>query len=136
MYGFNVTNKIDLKAVIQAIQDSFDDSLLKPAYLNVKQKNKFTGHCYAGSEALYYLTGGKDAWVPHVARDHNGDTHWWLKNKLTNEIVDVTARQYTDFDEQPPYHKGCGRGFQQQSHRCVEIMKRVSERLDLGLFQP
>lgn len=120
--------------VILAIQDSLDDSLLKPNYLKMKDRNKFTGHCYAASEALYYLTGGKDVWIPQSAKDETGGTHWWLKHKLTGEIVDITKTQYTEFGIQPPYHKGCGRGFQQQSFRCLEIMKRVDRKLRLGLF--
>ena len=52
------------------------------------------GECYAASEAIYHLAGGKAAGlVPCVVRMPDGGTHWFLRWGAT--VLDATARQYT-----------------------------------------
>lgn len=82
------------------------------------------GNCYATSEALYHLLGGKKAgWKPMHVRINPDDEecHWFLarvKNEYLAsnrefpqgwEILDLTKSQ---FGGKPvPYHKAVGSGF-------------------------
>jgi hypothetical protein len=78
------------------------------------------GWCYAASEALYYLSGGKAAGItPMQAKitvKGKEVSHWWLKDE-DGSIVDVTA---TQFSFPFPYEKGRGRGFQTRLKKETE----------------
>ena len=39
-----------------AIIKNLSDDLLKKEYINIINKNKYTGHCYVASEAYYLLS--------------------------------------------------------------------------------
>ncbi len=132
MYKKDLTNQFSIEEIKEAIMKSLDDSLLKPGWKKVSPRNNVTGHCYAASEALFYLTGGSEKWTPQVGKDENDGTHWWLLSKENGKIEDVTASQFTDFGKEPPYENGKGCGFQQQSDRCKVIMKRAFENLGLN----
>ena len=83
------------------------------------------GNCYAASEALYHLIGGKAAgWKPMQMR-FAGDSHWFLKHK-NGTILDPTVRQFTML---PDYHLARGRGFltKQPSKRAVILMGQIME---------
>lgn len=131
MYLTDLTSRCSIKEIEKAIVASLDDSLLKPEWKKVTPRNDVTGHCYAASEAMFYLTGGSKKWTPQVGKDESGCTHWWLLSKETGKITDPTSSQFTDFGKEPPYANGKGCGFQQQSDRCKEIIRRVYKRLDL-----
>lgn len=84
-----------------------------------------SGHCYAGSEALYHLLGGKSAgWTPQFIR-HENLPHWYLKHE-SGQIVDVTAEQFT---APVPYAQGKGKGFltKSPSRRAQTIIERVEK---------
>lgn len=68
--------------------------------------NEVSGKCYIASEAAQYILG-KDKWKPCVVH-HEGGTHWFLRNRLTDEILDLTSSQ---FKSPVPYNKGRGCGF-------------------------
>jgi len=113
----------------RAIQMSLSAELLKPCYRKLKRRNRYTGHCYVASEALYHLLGGsRSGFIPQVLR-HEGGTHWYLKHRTTGEIRDLTFKQ---FRSPVPYHKGRGSGFLtlKPSKRARIVMKRA--RLHLG----
>lgn len=104
------------------------DELLKPNWkkINIKSGIHTTGHCYAASEALYYLIGKKTSgFIPHVLKIENR-THWFLKNKTTGEILDPTATQFPNGID---YSKGKPQNFMKQSIRSIEIMKRVFNKI-------
>jgi hypothetical protein len=54
------------------------------------------GNCYAASEALYHILGGKrSGWEPHVMRINDGtETHWFLKHRAYHTILDPSRRQF------------------------------------------
>lgn len=82
------------------------------------------GNCYVTSEALYHLLGGKrNGWKPMRIR-HEGDTHWFLYNELTKQVIDATVRQ---FKQKPDYSKAVGSGFltKQPSKRAALLMKQL-----------
>lgn len=70
--------------------------------------NPLAGHCYTASEYFYHLLGGsKSNYKPMFIR-HENQPHWFLKGKIWDEIVDITA---TQFRITPPYSQGIGKGF-------------------------
>ena len=97
------------------------DDLRRPPYKG--SSNPLTGHCYVASEALYHLLGSRD-WVPCNIQ-HEGGPHWYLKNKVTGEILDATAGQ---FETPVPYEKGRGKGFltKEPSKRAKELLRRLN----------
>lgn len=71
------------------------------------------GNCYAASEALYHILGGKKAgWKPmrfkFTGPDQKLDTHWFLKH-TSGLVLDPSVRQFKG--AQVPYEKGVGGGF-------------------------
>lgn len=118
----NLLNILDEKVIEKFIINNLDEKLLKPYWKKKENRINTSGHCYHASEAMYYLTGGKSNWIPQVGKDDNNDTHWWLKGRFNNEIRDVTKTQYFHLKKIPPYHKGKGTGFQQQSFASIELI--------------
>ncbi len=114
---------------MKEIQNVLSDDLLTPKYRKLKRKTSTEGHCYAASEALYHLIGGKEAgFVPCVAsfvEDNEKFTHWWIRNG--SDIYDPTASQFTEVGKEPPYNLGKGAGFltKSPSKRAQEIINRV-----------
>ncbi len=118
--------------LIKKIQSVLTDDLLNPAWKKIvkKEDNHFTaGHCYAASEALYHLLGGKEAgFKPQVGKSDNGTTHWWLIDE-DNKILDPTATQFFYKNLIPPYNNGKGNGFltKKPSKRAQTIIDRIKE---------
>jgi len=67
------------------------------------QTNKYYGHCYHSSQALYYLMN-TDQLQPMSAEDYRGEKHWWLQSD--EKIYDPTADQYYSVGKLPPYEIG------------------------------
>ena len=89
----------------------------------MKSKSK-RGNCYVTCEALYHLLGGKAAgWVPKHLR-HEDDTHWFLYNRNSGQLLDPTVSQ---FRAAPDYTKGVGSGFltREPSRRAAELMEKL-----------
>ena len=84
-----------MEELIKLIVDSLSDDLLKPKYKSIKNRNKFTGHCYVATETLYYLIDDNERinYIPARIKI-NDDNHWVLVNKETNEIYDITKNQF------------------------------------------
>ena len=65
--------------------------------------NRFYGHCYHATQALYYLIDS-DELVSYSGTDYRGEKHWWLQHGET--VYDCTAEQYWDVHQNPPYDTG------------------------------
>lgn len=92
-------------------------------------KNLFggpVGNCYATSEAIYHLVGGKAAgWKPMRMKVNDG-SHWFLKH-ASGVILDVTAAQF-GHDRVPIDYstaRGCGFLTKQPSTRARRLMQRL-----------
>ena len=95
-------SEIDL--VIGLIQDNLTPDLLKQKKLMYKgDANKYYGHCYHSSQALYYLMDC-DTLIPMSGEDYRGEKHWWLQDG--QKIYDCTVNQYLDKGKLPPYDIG------------------------------
>jgi len=66
------------------------------------------GHCYVASEVLFHLSGGYDRWYVERVSMGGDVTHWYLRERETNHVVDLTAEQ---FDREIPYDEGTRTGF-------------------------
>lgn len=65
------------------------------------------GNCYAASEALFHILGGKACgWTP-MWMPLGRDNHWFLKHR-SGLILDPSRRQFTEL---PDYSKARGCGF-------------------------
>lgn len=110
-----------MNILIAKIQAALTPDLLKGDW----GSHPHAGHCYVASEALFHLTG--KVMKPCRATDERGISHWWLETN--GEIIDVTARQYTDLGLTPPYSRGKGSGFltREPSKRARTLMERLSQ---------
>lgn len=83
------------------------------------------GNCYATSEAIYHLLGGKDAgWKPmRIPIDGERHNHWFIQHE-SGLRIDLTASQ---FDSPPPYEDAIGCGFLTKgpSKRARELMQKL-----------
>ena len=113
---------MNIKRLTNLIVSNLTDDLRKKQYKG--NSNPLTGHCYVASEALFHMLG-IDAvnWLPCNIQ-HEKCSHWYLKNKITGKILDLTAGQ---FKTTVPYKNGRGRGFltKQPSKRASELIRRV-----------
>ena len=118
----------NLNDIIENIINSLDESLLKKRFLRVKNKNKFTGHCYVATETLYHLLGDdqKKIYRPALLKI-NDDTHWFLKNKLNGEIIDITKEQF-DFELDYGNAKNCFFLTKEPSKRTKILISRIYEK--------
>ena len=120
-------SEIDL--VIGLIQDNLSSDLLKGKRLKYPSDvltNRFYGHCYHASQALFYLMDC-DTLIPMSGEDYRGEKHWWLQDDV--KIYDCTADQYIAIGETPPYNTGkksVWYGWKQRPQQItLELMKRV-----------
>ena len=120
-------NKREIAKAVKKIQKVgvLTPDLLKKEYRNCG--NRFYGHCYVATEALWHMMGGKESGLhPTHGKDHKGVIHWWLEDDQL-KIYDVTAKQYTDEGLIPPYNKRKRSGFltKEPSKRAREVIRRV-----------
>ena len=79
------------------------------------------GHCYHASEAYFHETGGYDKW--EVLRlQHEGTTHWCLRDRDSKKIFDLTVEQ---FSTPPDYETATATRFLTKgvSYATREILK-------------
>jgi len=102
--SFDAYSYSEIDLVIGLIQDNLTPDLLKHKKLMYKgDANKYYGHCYHSSQALYYLMDC-DTLIAMSGEDYRGEKHWWLQDG--EKIYDCTAKQYLDKGKLPPYNTG------------------------------
>ena len=107
--------------MIQLIQSNLTQDLLKPQFRN--HTNPLYGHCYVATEVFYHLKAKELGYKPYILKV-NGITHWFLKNKETNDVIDITAKQF-DFDLDYSKAKACGFLTQLPSKRAQILISRL-----------
>ena len=120
----------EIDTVIEKIQDNLSSDFLKGKkvlmYPDDITTNKYYGHCYHSSQALYYLID-TDRLVPMSGEDYRGEKHWWLQDE--NLIYDVTEKQYYMNSQKPPHSMGKKTDWygwkQRPQQSSLELMKRV-----------
>ena len=121
---------LEVYELIRKLQLALNPALLKPEWRNrAAGEHPTFGHCYAVTEALYYLYGKSRGFTPHVVQvPAMSTTHWWLQNKK-GEIIDGTKEQFESKGVVIPYAEGRGSGFLTSvpSKRCVLLMERIGK---------
>ena len=96
----------DINLVMSLLRLKLTPDLLSHKRLKYRQDlltNKYYGHCYHATQALYYLMD-TDKLVSMKGEDYRGESHWWLQDE--DKIYDVTADQYYSVNKIPPYEQG------------------------------
>jgi hypothetical protein len=115
-----------IDSAVADVREVLTDDLLHPRYRRLANRRPTTGHCYAASEALFYLLGGKAAGLQAAVVRHEGGVHWFLR-LADGTVIDPTADQFATW---PPYDRARGIGFLTPgpSARAREIIRRLSGR--------
>ena len=93
--------------------------------INKSSNNHSVGFCYLASELYYFLDGkSKKWWFKEITSTeylpYNGK-HFYLENKQTGEILDITKMQYNDI--KIPYHLAKNKGIRYMSKNCNKLKK-------------
>jgi hypothetical protein len=116
--------------LIRQLQLALTPDLLKPGWRKrAAGEHPTFGHCYAVTEALYYLYGKSRGFTPHVVQvPAMTTTHWWLQNKK-GKVIDGTKEQFESARIVIPYAGGRGNGFLTSipSKRCALLMERIGK---------
>lgn len=116
--------------VMGLIEKNLTSDLLKGRkklmYPNDVKFNRWYGHCYHASQALFYIMDTNEL-VPMSGEDYRGEKHWWLQHG--GKIYDCTEGQYYSVDKVPPHEQGKKSkwyGWKQRPQQIsLELMKRV-----------
>jgi hypothetical protein len=123
--------------LIDIIKKSFEredvKQLLKNDFLgdywydiNKSSTNHSVGFCYLASELYYHLDGkSKKWWFKEITSPDNlpyNGKHFFLQNKETGEILDITKDQY-DSNIIIPYHLAKNKGIMYMSKNCFKLKK-------------
>ena len=94
-----------LSQCLVKLEECLTPDLLTPKYREENESNPMYGHCYHTTQAMYYLLD-TDTLDIMSAIDWRGDKHWWLRDRETNNDIDMTADQYYLIGKEPPHENG------------------------------
>jgi len=124
---------MDIGKIVDDIKTHLSSDLLKKEYVEENETNPMFGHCYVASETLWYLIPHTIRWAfsPVCGKDEDGITHWWVENKQTGEIYDITGDQYFSKGKTPPYENGKRASFltNKPSKRCSVLLDKMNEKI-------
>lgn len=114
---------------IEDVQAVLTPDLLEASYMRgwTPHRPRYWGHCYAASEALYHLLGGKKAGYIPMNVNINGESHWYLQRGKI--VLDPAGEQFAvDVYAMSDYYANATcRGFLTAApgKRAKEILRRV-----------
>jgi hypothetical protein len=127
--------------VVSIVQSLLTHDLLTPKWRKIVGQSKalYKGHCYAASEAVFHILGGtENGWVPQIIRHERwplglnpGETHWFIKNSNTGEIIDPTSEQFLPYSIDYSCSKGCGFLTSKPSKRAKTIIVKFQEKINI-----
>ena len=93
-------NKRNLNRVSKSILKHLTPDLLPKKYLIQNKKNKFYGHCHNASGCLYMFFRSQNVPMYRAYDDslklvNEPMYHWFILNRHTNVIIDITSEQYS-----------------------------------------
>ena len=94
-----------LSQCLVKLEECLTPDLLTPKYREENESNPMYGHCYHTTQAMYYLLD-TDTLDIMSAKDWRGDKHWWLRDRETNDDIDMTVDQYYSIGKEPPHEDG------------------------------
>ncbi len=110
---------MQLEDLIKAIRHSFTIPQVKKAVLDAEwfEKNNnsgvdSTGFCFAACQVIYKCSGQKEKWTIKIISRTLWEygSHYYLQDKITGEILDITSDQYSEKGISIPYTLGKGTG--------------------------
>jgi len=116
LWGYmDLSKEIPLGELIDKLQLAFTNPDVKTEVLdqewlekNLRSGIDSTGFCFAACQVIYKCNGKKDKWLVKVINrikwEHG--SHYYLQNKQTNEILDITKDQYVQKGISIPYELG------------------------------
>ena len=125
---------INIENLILKLRTSFADEAVKKSVVDEKwlRKNNesgidSTGFCFAASEVIYRLCGGKDKWkvMSISSKDWEFGSHYYLQDRNSGEILDITSDQYTEKGLTIPYQLGKGKSFRAVSRKAKNLAKAI-----------
>ncbi len=99
-HGSSNTERALMRRIKSELRKKSSEKYLKPQY-KVPGRHPLHGHCYVAAQTLYHSLGGESAGIEVYRMDHEGSSHWFLKN-AAGRILDPTASQ---FRTKPDYSK-------------------------------
>ena len=117
----------EIESVMGSIASNLKPEMVTKKYREENKSNKMFGHCYHSSQALFYLMD-TNVLEQRTAIDYHDCSHWWLVDKTTEKIYDITADQYYSVNQLPPYpgKKKPWYGWKQRPHqRTLDLMVLV-----------
>ena len=118
----------EIESVMGLISSNLKPEMVSKKYREENAANPLFGHCYHSSQALFYLMD-TNVLEQRTAVDYHDCSHWWLVDKTTEKIYDITADQYYHVGQTPPYAKGVKKpwyGWRQRPHqRTLNLMIKV-----------
>ena len=118
----------EIESVMKCIASNLEPKMVTKKYREENASNPMFGHCYHSSQALFHLMD-TDVLEQRTAIDYHDCSHWWLVDKTTEKIYDITADQYYHVGQTPPYAKGVKKpwyGWRQRPHqRTLNLMIKV-----------
>lgn len=112
--------------ISECVIAALTDDLRRPPWRG--SPNPLAGHCYVASEAAWHLLGGLESpWRPAFIK-HEGESHWFLKNIVNSNILDITVGQ---FSTAPDYANGIRKGFltKKASKRAEKVIQTIRSRV-------
>ena len=118
----------EIESVMGSIASNLKPEMVTKKYREENATNPMFGHCYHSSQALFYLMD-TDVLEQRTAIDYHDCSHWWLRDKNTKQIFDITVDQYYSVNQIPPYAEGKKKpwyGWKQRPHqRTLDLMVLV-----------
>jgi hypothetical protein len=105
--------------LIKALRHAFKIKEIKESVLdkewlakNYESNIDSTGFCRIACEIIYKLNGGKERWMVKVISKKKWEhgSHYYLEEKSTKAILDITSDQYRSKNICIPYGLGRGTG--------------------------
>ena len=123
-------NEQNLKLVSDLIVKNLTPDLIPRKWRQRNSVNPMFGHCHTAAACLQKIFTTKELKL-YRAQDQQEIWHWWAVDN-NGKLIDLTSKQYTDWNKEPPYENGqkasmLGFGYRT---RVLELLERVKEELD------
>ena len=123
-------NEENLKLVSDLIVRNLTPDLIPVKWRQRNSVNPMFGHCHTASACLQKIFTTKELKL-YRAQDQQDIWHWWAVDN-SGKLIDLTSKQYTDWNKEPPYKDGqkasmLGFGYRT---RVLELLERVKKELD------
>lgn len=132
MIDYNLINIITKSFEREDIKKLLINDFLGDYWYNINKSSNIhsTGFCYLASELYYHMDGKSNKWwfkeiIAPQYLPYNG-IHFYLQNKLTGEILDITKDQFIINNVQVPYHLSKNKGIRYMSKNCKEFKKLLN----------